>query len=463
MPKKLVGQIISLILFMLLSTHILIFFFFFVKTDFHKELENRIDNGTYINQMFSAVNVIENSKFRDDFSLSSFRVKFYVINNPLFDTNHLTSRDKLLSNNLQEKMGTQYPNASMQQLYAPQSRIYIALKNFVEYIDRIGTDEIQTYSPAVILQSQVQLNNGQWVVMLILDVYPYPTWMAETLKPLSIFTSFFLLFSIIIILGITSPLAELAKKAHQLGIGEKIKEVKLRGPIDVQNVIIAFNTMLKRVTNVNDHRARALAAISHDIRTPLTSMRLQAEFIAEKDIQDNIFKKIDEMEQICEATITFALQDSWAEKTRVFDIVSLVDSLCSDLSEQGLDVSFELAEKIKVAGRPVALKRAITNLIKNGVEYGNSVQVSIIRSDTVLKIHIIDDGKGIPVDKMELLFAPFERLENSRNRNSGGLGLGMAIARSVVRSHGGEIELANAENKGLDAIVVLPLSPSLMD
>ena len=125
MPKKLVGQIISLILFMLLSTHILIFFFFFVKTDFHKELENRIDNGTYINQMFSAVNVIENSKFRDDFSLSSFRVKFYVINNPLFDTTHLTSRDKLLSNNLKEKMGPQYPNASMQQLYAPQSRIYI--------------------------------------------------------------------------------------------------------------------------------------------------------------------------------------------------------------------------------------------------------------------------------------------------------------------------------------------------
>ena len=119
--------------------------------------------------------------------------------------------------------------------------------------------------------------------MLILDVYPYPTWMAETLKPLSIFTIIFVLFSIIIVLGITSPLAELEKKAQKLGVGEKIKAVKLRGPIDIQNVIIAFNTMLKRVTNVNDHRARALAAISHDIRTPLTSMRLQAEFISEPD------------------------------------------------------------------------------------------------------------------------------------------------------------------------------------
>ena len=298
--------------------------------------------------------------------------------------------------------------------------------------------------------------------MLILDVYPYPTWMAETLKPLSIFTIIFVLFSIIIVLGITSPLAELEKKAQKLGVGEKIKAVKLRGPIDIQNVIIAFNTMLKRVTNVNDHRARALAAISHDIRTPLTSMRLQAEFISEPDIQDNIFKKIDEMEQICEATITFALQDSWSEKTRVFDIVSLVDSLCADLYEQGLDVHFELTEKIKFSGRPVALKRAITNLIKNGVEYGESVEVSIVKLDSVIKIHILDQGKGIPADKMEQLFSPFERLEHSRNRGSGGLGLGMAIARSVVRSHGGEVELKNIEDKGLDAIVILPIPPSLI-
>ena len=296
--------------------------------------------------------------------------------------------------------------------------------------------------------------------MLILDIYPFPEWIAETLKPLLLFSIIFILFSIIIVLGITSPLNELAKKADKLGIGEKIDEIKLRGPMDVQNVIVAFNNMLKRITNVNDHRARALAAISHDIRTPLTSMRLQAEFIEEKDIQEDIFKKIDEMEQICEATITFALQDSWAEKTRVFDIVSLTDSLCSDLAEQGLNVYFELSNKIKFSGRPIALKRAITNLIKNGVEYGNSAHVSIVNKQDVIEIHILDNGSGIPADKMEDLFAPFERLESSRNRDSGGLGLGMAIARSVVRSHGGEIELVNIEGRGLDAVIVLPLTPA---
>lgn len=462
MPKKLASQIISLILFMLLCTHILTSFNFFIKTDFHDILNDRINNGTYINRMATAVNVVESNKIRDNFTLSTFREKFYVIDTPLFETANLNAQDHKLSQQLKERIGEQYPKASIQQLYIPESRIFSALKHFSEYIDRLGSDEIKSYSPAVILQSQVQLSNGNWLVMLILDVYPYPTWMAETLKPLSIFTIIFVLFSIIIVLGITSPLAELEKKAQKLGVGEKIKAVKLRGPIDIQNVIIAFNTMLKRVTNVNDHRARALAAISHDIRTPLTSMRLQAEFISEPDIQDNIFKKIDEMEQICEATITFALQDSWSEKTRVFDIVSLVDSLCADLYEQGLDVHFELTEKIKFSGRPVALKRAFTNLIKNGVEYGESVEVSIVKLDSVIKIHILDQGKGIPADKMEQLFSPFERLEHSRNRDSGGLGLGMAIARSVVRSHGGEIELENIEYKGLDAIVILPTPPSLI-
>lgn len=459
MPKKLAGQIISLILFMLLSINILIFFFFFILTDFHEELENRINNGAYIDQMADAVNIIENSQFQDDFSLSSFRVKFYVINTPLFNSEELTAYDRILSQNLKAKIGSKYSNAAMKQLYAPQSRISAALKHFIAYIGRINTDETKTYSPSVILQSQVQLTNGQWVVMLILDIYPFPEWIAETLKPLLLFSIIFILFSIIIVLGITSPLNELAKKADKLGIGEKIDEIKLRGPMDVQNVIIAFNNMLKRITNVNDHRARALAAISHDIRTPLTSMRLQAEFIDEKDIQEDIFKKIDEMEQICEATITFALQDSWAEKTRVFDIVSLTDSLCSDLAEQGLNVYFELSDKIKFSGRPIALKRAIANLIKNGVEYGNSAYVSIVNKQDVIEIHILDNGNGIPVDKMEDLFAPFERLESSRNRDSGGLGLGMAIARSVVRSHGGEIELVNIEGRGLDAVIVLPLAP----
>lgn len=445
---------------MLLSINILIFFFFFILTDFHEELENRINNGTYIDQMADAINIIENSQFRDDFSLSSFRVKFYVINTPLFDHEELTTYDRILSQNLKAKIGNKYHNAAMQQLYTPQSRISAALKHFIEYVGRINTDETKTYSPSVILQSQVQLTNGQWVVMLILDIYPFPEWIAETLKPLLLFSIIFILFSIIIVLGITSPLNELAKKADKLGIGEKIDEIKLRGPMDVQNVIVAFNNMLKRITNVNDHRARALAAISHDIRTPLTSMRLQAEFIEEKDIQEDIFKKIDEMEQICEATITFALQDSWAEKTRVFDIVSLTDSLCSDLAEQGLNVYFELSNKIKFSGRPIALKRAITNLIKNGVEYGNSAHVSIVNKQDVIEIHILDNGSGIPTDKMEDLFAPFERLESSRNRDSGGLGLGMAIARSVVRSHGGEIELVNIEGRGLDAVIVLPLTPA---
>jgi len=458
MPKYLTSQLISLILFLLLSTQILVFFIFLLETDFSERLQKNIKDGIYLDQMVSAVKVIESSQLLDSFTLNSFRVKFYVIDEPLFNVNDLTSSDKEFTQALQTKIGDEYQNIAVQQPFIPQPRIKVAVKHFFEYLNRITTNEVKPYSPSVTLQGQVQLNNGKWLVMLVFDVFPYPTWITSTLSPLFVFTTIFIMFSLIIILGITSPLNELAKKANKLGIGEKINEVKLRGPLDIQKVIIAFNTMLKRVTNVNDHRARALAAISHDIRTPLTSMRLQAEFISETDVQQNIFKKIDEMEQICEATITFALQDSWGEKSRIFDIVSLVDSLCCDLSEQGLAVTFEFRDKIKFSGRPIALKRALTNLIKNGVTYGESVQVSILKVDNIIEIHILDNGKGIPTDKMELLFSPFERLESSRNRNSGGLGLGMAIARSVVRSHGGEIELENIKNKGLDAVIVLPIS-----
>ena len=463
MPKKLTGQIIILILFVLISTHVFILSFYFKATDFHKTLHERINNGTYIDQMVSAINVIESSKFRDQFSLNAFRVKFYVIDHPLFSSKNLSKKNIELTRKLKDKIGSEYPSASVQQLYEPQPRLYAALDHFSNYIKRVLAGENAPYSPSVILQSQAQLKSGQWVIMLILDIYPYPEWIAGTLKPLFIFILVFIIFSIIIVMGITSPLNELAKKANKLGIGEKIDAIKLRGPTDVQNVIVAFNDMLKRVTNVNDHRARALSAISHDIRTPLTSMRLQAEFIEEKDVQENIFKKIDEMEEICEATITFALQDSWTEKTREFDISSLVDSLCSDLYDQGYDVNFKFTEKINFYGRPITLKRAITNLIKNGVEYGKKVNVFIKKLNDVLEIHIIDYGKGIPEEKIEILFAPFERLEHSRNRDSGGLGLGLAIARSVVRSHGGEIELSNTKEKGLDATIILPMSPHLID
>ncbi len=458
MPKYLTSQLISLILFLILSTQLLVFFIFLSETDFSEHLQKNIDDGIYLDQMASAVKVIESSQYLDSFPLNSFRVKFYVIDKPLFNAGNLTKTDQLFTLALKEKLGSEYHYVAIQQPFIPQPRIKAAAKHFFEYLNRITTTESKPYSPSVTLQGQVQLNNGKWLTMLVFDVSPYPTWITSTLSPLLIFTTIFIIFSLVIILGITSPLNELAKKANKLGIGEKINAVRLRGPLDIQNVITAFNTMLKRVSNVNDHRARALAAISHDIRTPLTSLRLQAEFISETDVQQIVFKKIDEMEQICEATITFALQDSWGEKTRVFDIVSVVDSLCCDLSEQGLDVTFELRDKIKFSGRPIALKRALTNLIKNGITYGESVQVSIVKTDDVIEIHILDNGNGIPPDKMELLFSPFERLESSRNRDSGGLGLGMAIARSVVRSHGGEIELENIKNKGLDAVIVLPVS-----
>jgi len=214
--------------------------------------------------------------------------------------------------------------------------------------------------------------------------------------------------------------------------------------------------MQLRLKNIITHRTRSLAAMSHDLRTPLTSLRLHAEFIDDIETQAKIVEKIDEMEHITNATISFAKQDSWSEKRRQVDLAALIDSLCQDLSDIGLAVESQLNDKISYSCRPIALRRAFSNLIENGVKYGEAVAVKIIEETDQIKIIISDQGPGIQQEQQKRLFEPFERLEESRNHQSGGLGLGMTIALTIIGGHGGAITLHNRPSKGLDVVVVLP-------
>jgi signal transduction histidine kinase len=202
-----------------------------------------------------------------------------------------------------------------------------------------------------------------------------------------------------------------------------------------------------------------LAAISHDLRSPITSLRLQVEIMKDQEARGKMVETLEDMQRMTEATLAFARDEASTEVSRSVDLSALIDSLCQDLTDMGMEVKFESAKKTPYTCRPISLKRAIRNLIENAVSYGGRVGVKLRQDDTEFQIVIHDDGPGIPEEDFERVFQPFVRLEESRNKKTGGIGLGMAIARSIVRKHGGDISLANTQGSGLTVTIHLPESP----
>jgi signal transduction histidine kinase len=198
-----------------------------------------------------------------------------------------------------------------------------------------------------------------------------------------------------------------------------------------------------------------LAALGHDLRTPITSLRLRAEFIEDEEVRDQILRTLEEMHEMAESTLSFAREEAAQEKARLVDANALISTICTDLADTGLDVTYTDPGRFAIRCRPVGMKRALRNIVENAVAYGQRARVSASSKNGEAVIVIDDDGPGIPDGEMEKVFKPFVRLEQSRNKDTGGVGLGLAIARSIVRSHGGDIVLQNRPGGGLRAIVSL--------
>ncbi|OSQ35857.1 ATP-binding protein [Thalassospira mesophila] len=257
---------------------------------------------------------------------------------------------------------------------------------------------------------------------------------------------------------ITRPWKALAVAADRVGRGDFPEPVAENGPLEIRHAARAFNQMTARLKRFVQDRTRMLAAISHDLRTPITSLRLRAEFVEDPENRRKIIETLNEMEQMVAAAMTFAREETADEKTRKIDVVALVEACCADLEETGHPVTFETGvEHFSYACRPLSIKRALSNLLANGLAYGGNVFVSVAGADDGgLWIDVCDDGPGIPADQRDRVFEPFFRLEASRNKETGGIGLGLAIARTAIRAHGGEIYLEDAEQGGLRARVYLP-------
>lgn len=257
---------------------------------------------------------------------------------------------------------------------------------------------------------------------------------------------------------LSRPLRGLADAADRLGRGEPVEALTEDVPDEARRLVAAFNAMRERLDRTVRDRTAMLAAVAHDLRTPITTLRLRAEFIEDEDMRLRILGTLDEMEAMAETSLAFARGAATSEPTRATDLGALVGSAVQDLIEQDLDVRLgPLAERLILPCRPLALRRALTNLIENAVTYGGTASVGLTRERNEARITVDDDGRGIPTADLERVFEPFVRLEASRSRETGGAGLGLSLARSTARGHGGEVQLKNRVEGGLRATIVLPL------
>ena len=259
---------------------------------------------------------------------------------------------------------------------------------------------------------------------------------------------------------LTRPVRDLAAAADRLGRDVNAPPLPEGGPTEVATAARAFNTMAERIRRFVGDRTQMIAAIGHDLKTPITRLKLRAELLDDDEQRRKILADLEEMEAMIGATLAFARDDSAAEPSVMVDIAAL----CRTVLDEAADAAPDLAEAITYAGpehvavrvRPVALKRALANLVGNALAYGAAARLTLVQAPGQLRIVIEDDGPGVPEDELEGVFQPFRRLETSRNRETGGTGLGLTITRNILRAHGGDVVLRNRPAGGLAAVATLP-------
>ncbi|MBX3564727.1 MAG: HAMP domain-containing histidine kinase [Sphingomonas sp.] len=255
---------------------------------------------------------------------------------------------------------------------------------------------------------------------------------------------------------IARPLRNLAQATQRFRPGEQPDPVEERGPGDVRAVISAYNALSLRVNAMLDEKDRMLGAIGHDLRTPLAALRVRIESVEDDEDRNRMADTIDEMSRTLDDILSLARLGRPSEPMTEVDVSALVDAVVEDFRDLDKDVTFEEAPRLTMRLRPSLMRRAVRNLIENAVKYGGAAEVMLRNEGTHVAIHVCDRGPGIPPEKLDKVFDPFTRLEESRNRDTGGVGLGLALARAIVRDAGGEILLANRDGGGLAATITLP-------
>ncbi len=317
---------------------------------------------------------------------------------------------------------------------------------------------VQGWSEAGFLQVSYQLDNGDWLNFLTTPSPATRTWNPRFMLAFLVVTLIITSLSVWAVRRSTRPLALFARASERLGRDMNAPDMPEDGPREVNLAARAFNDMQKRLRKIISDRTQMLAAVSHDLRTPVTRLRLRAEFIEDEEQREKMLSDLAQMEAMISATLSFSQLDSSDEQLKKLDLAGLVQSVVDDAAEMGRNVTYEGPARVSFLGRPLALRRVFDNLVDNALKYGGRAEVQLTETRSHIKVTITDEGPGIPRDEVEKVFDPFYRVETSRSRETGGVGLGLAVVRSIVRGHGGEVTLENPKSGGLCVTVTLPHS-----
>jgi len=307
-----------------------------------------------------------------------------------------------------------------------------------------------------ILLLAAQLDDGSWLDARF-DAPRADRWLIHRLV-LATAMLFFLVFGAAwwIARRLARPLRDLTRAAEGFKGHAPAEPVVPSGPSDLRRAVEAFNAMNRRTLALLDEKDRMLGAIGHDLRTPLASLRIRAENMGPEDERERLVATVEEMGATLEDILTLARTGRAREPVRPVDLAALADAVVEEYREMGRPAVFAASPRAVLAVQPNLLRRALRNLMDNAIAYGGGATVTVEERPGAIEIRVEDEGPGIPADRLEEVLDPFRRLESSRNRESGGAGLGLAIANAVALAHGGRLELANRPEGGLRASLVLP-------
>ncbi|MDN3986401.1 ATP-binding protein [Zwartia vadi] len=304
--------------------------------------------------------------------------------------------------------------------------------------------------------AQVRLDDGSWATF---DSQLQPeawTWPYRALFSALVLFLTVVLLALIGVRWVTRPLKNFASAATELGKNIDRPPVPETGPVEVVQAARALNGMQARLSKYLHDRTHILAAMSHDLKTPITRMRLRAELLDDELVREKFTRDLTELEAMVSGTLDFMRGLETSEALQPLDINALLESLQTDAQELGQSVEVTGKAAHPYTCRPTAMKRCLSNLLDNATKYGGAAHVQVISLPASLHIVISDDGPGVPERELERLFDPFYRLESSRNRDHGGTGLGLTIARGIAEQHGGTLILKNGLKKGLECHLDLP-------
>ena len=302
----------------------------------------------------------------------------------------------------------------------------------------------------------VQLDDGSWVNFSssTLGAAQHLDWSLTAI--MICFAVGIVVVALLLLRWATRPLRDLALAAERFSIDQAPQPLPEGGPAEVRRAARAFNTMRERIQRLVTERMQAMAAVSHDLRTPITRLRLRSELLDDDATRRLIDADLGEMEEMIDSTLEYLRGGVSGEPARPVNLASIIETIVDDHLDQGHRVALSGLNSAPVLGRVLSLKRAFSNVIGNAVKYGASVRVGIAEAGGHVVVTVEDEGPGIPPADMERVFHPFVRLEESRGRETGGSGLGLTIARAIVRAHEGSVALMNRAEGGLRVTVSLP-------